>query len=243
MPHMPHLLHLLHLQLHLLHCNSTQFPLCRVAVGKVRGTCTEEPRIGVPEKAMAYIELEDYLVLENASRFKHEYLEGVVYAIQGEPVRGMAGGSAAHADVIRNVGFALHSRLRGTPCSVKMTKMRLRIDAAHAVFYPDVLVHCTPLGDPATAVELAEARLVVEVLSPGTQQFDHGGKLAAYRKLAGLQHILLLSSTEQAAWSCHRVPADAAWSDLAPWARSTALTLAGLGLELPWAEVYDGVGV
>ncbi|MBX7169300.1 MAG: Uma2 family endonuclease [Pirellulales bacterium] len=199
--------------------------------------------MGVPEKAVAYIEMEDYLVLENASRFKHEYLEGVVYAIQGEPVRGMAGGSAAHADVIRNVGFALHSRLRGRPCSVKMTEMRLRIDAADAVFYPDVLVHCTPVGDPVTTVELAEARLVVEVLSPSTQQFDRGGKLAAYRKLAGLQHIVLLSSTEQAAWACHRVPADAAWSELAPWPRGTSLPLAGLGLELPWAEVYDGVGV
>lgn len=199
--------------------------------------------MGVPEKAVAYIEMDDYLVLENASRFKHEYLEGVVYAIQGEPVRGMAGGSAAHADVIRNVGFALHSRLRGTPCSVKMTEMRLRIDAADAVFYPDVLVHCTPVGDPVTTVELTEAGLVVEVLSSGTQQFDRGGKLAAYRKLAGLQHIVLLSSTEQAAWACHRVPADAAWSELAPWPRGTTLPLAGLGCELPWAEVYDGVGV
>ncbi len=199
--------------------------------------------MAVPEKAVAYIEMEDYLVLENASRYKHEYLAGVVCAIQGEPARGMAGGSAAHADVIRNVGFALHSRLRGTPCAVKLSEMRLRIDAADAVFYPDVLVHCTPAGDPVTTGELTEARLVVEVLSPGTQQFDRGSKLAAYRKLAGLQHILLLSSTEQAAWACHRVPADAAWSELAPWPRGTTLPLAGLGLELPWAEVYDGVGV
>lgn len=105
--------------------------------------------MGNPEKAVAYIEMEDYLVLENASRYEHEYLDGVVYAIQGEPVRGMAGGSAAHADLIRNVGFALHSRLRGTPCQVKMTEMRLCIDAADAVFYPDVLVHCTPAGAAA----------------------------------------------------------------------------------------------
>ncbi len=55
--------------------------------------------MAAPTKAVAYIEMEDYLALENASRYKHEYLQGVIYAIQGEPVRGMAGGSAAHARI------------------------------------------------------------------------------------------------------------------------------------------------
>ena len=143
--------------------------------------------MAAPSKAMAYIELEDYLVLENASRDKHEYLDGVIYAVQGEPARGMAGGSAVHADLIRNAGFALHGKLKGSARSVKMTEMRLHIDAAGAVFYPDVLVHCRPLGNPATTVELTEARVVIEVLSPTTQHFDRGDKLQAYHvRLASL---------------------------------------------------------
>lgn len=192
---------------------------------------------------MAYIKLEDYLVLENASRYKHEYLAGVIYAVQGDGTRGMAGGSAVHADLIRNMGFALHRRLQGTPCSVKMTEMRLRVDAADAMFYPDVMVHCRPVSDPVSTMELNDARLIVEVLSPSTQRFDRGQKLTAYRKLPGLQHIVLLSSLEQAAWACHRVPADATWSELAPWPRGSALQLDGLALNLPWGEVYDGVGL
>ena len=32
----------------------------------------------------------------------------MIYAIQGEPVRGMAGGSQIHARIIRNAAFALH---------------------------------------------------------------------------------------------------------------------------------------
>ena len=199
--------------------------------------------MGVPEKAMAYIELEDYLVLERASQHKHEYLKGVIYAIQGEPVRGMAGGSQVHSRLIRNLSFALHGRLAGSPCEVLATEMRLRVVAADAVFYPDVLVHCESTADPVNTLELTEARLVVEVLSPGTQQFDRGAKLQAYRLLPGLQHIVLLSSQEQAAWACHRVPADAEWSALQPWPRGTVLPLEGLGLSLPWGEVYDGVGL
>lgn len=157
--------------------------------------------MGVAEKAVAYIELEDYLVLENASRHKHEYLDGVIYAVQGETVLGRAGGSA------------------------------------------DVLVHCGANHDPVNTMELTDARMVVEVLSPGTQNFDRGQKLAAYRKLQGLQHIVLLSSLEEAAWSCHRVPAGGEWSELLPWPRGSALDLAGLGFELPWDEVYGGVGL
>ena len=199
--------------------------------------------MGAPSKAVAYIELEDYLVLENFSRYKHEYLDGVIYAIQGEPVRGMAGGSAVHADIIRNVGFALHGALKGSPCSVKMTEMRLRIAAVDAVFYPDVLVHCQHIGNPATTMELTEARLVIEVLSPTTQYFDRGEKLQAYRDLVGLQHIILISSLEEAAWACHRVPADASWSPLEAWPRGSDLRLEGLGLNLGWDEVYAGVGL
>ncbi len=197
----------------------------------------------VAEKAVAYIELEDYLVLENASRYKHEYLNGVIYAIQGETTRGMAGGSQAHGRIIRNTGFAIHRRLIGSPCEVLTSDMRLHIEAVGAVFYPDVLVHCGIAADPVATTELTQARLVAEVLSPTTRTFDQGTKLASYRQLAGLQHIVLLSSLEEAAWSCHRSSADGPWSALEPWPRGSALRLESLGFELPWGEVYDGVGL
>ena len=199
--------------------------------------------MGFPQKAVAYIEMEDYLVLEQASRYKHEYLQGVVYAIQGEPARGMAGGSQTHSRLIRNATLALHTRLQDTPCEVLSSEMRLRIKAADAMFYPDVLVHCTPAEDPAHTLELTEARLVVEVLSPSTQVFDKGDKLKAYRLLPGLQHIILLNSHEQQAWACHRDTPDGEWQPLLPWVRGTVLPLNSLGLQIPWGEIYDGVGL
>lgn len=198
--------------------------------------------MGTPQKAVAYIEIEDYLVLEEASAYKHEYLDGVIYAIQGEPARGMAGGSASHAEVARNTGFALHNKLRGSPCQVMMSDMRLRVAAAGAIFYPDVLVHCATIYDPRTTTELSDARLVVEVLSPSTHLFDRGAKLQAYQQLPGLQQVLLLSSMEQAAWVCTR-QSDGTWSALEPWERDTTLALPDLGLTLGWDEVYGGVGL
>ena len=128
--------------------------------------------MAAPTKAVAYIEMEDFLAMENASKYKHEYLQGVIYAVQGEPVRGMAGGRQTHSRIIRNAGYAPHGKLQGSPCEALSTEMRLRVAAADAVFYPDVLVHCRQIGNPATTMELTEARLVIEVLSPTTQHFD-----------------------------------------------------------------------
>ena len=193
-----------------------------------------------PAKAVAYIELDDYLALEYASHEKHEYLDGVIYAIQGSTVRGMSGGSAAHAYLIRNAGFALHSQLRGGPCSVAISEMRLRIDPASAVFYPDVLVHCQPLSDPANTLELTDARLVIEVLSPGTERFDRTVKLAAHQQLPGLQHIVLIASTRAAAWHCQR-NTDNTWPDLQDWPAGTDLPLPALAATLGWDAVFGGV--
>lgn len=195
------------------------------------------------ERPLGYIEYEDYLVLERASQYKHEYLDGVIYAVQGDGTRGMAGGSAAHADVIANVGFALRTRLAGSPCKVKMSDMRVRVEASAAGFYPDVLVHCEPVNDPIHTDELKSARLIVEILSPSTQRFDAHAKLSAYWRLPGLQQIVLVSSTEQAVWSCNRSSDEALWSPLTAVPRHSVLQLPALDLQIDWREIYDGAGI
>ena len=48
---------------------------------------------------------------------------------------------------------------------------------------------------------------------------------------------------EEAAWACHRVPADTDWTPLEAWPRGTSLPLEGLGLSLGWDEVFGGVGL
>ena len=87
------------------------------------------------------------------------------------------------------MGFALHTRLKGSRCAVKMTEMRLRVAAVGALFYSDVLVHCKPTPDPAATLELTGARRVMEVLSPSTERFDRGDKLAACMRLPGLRQL------------------------------------------------------
>ena len=61
----------------------------------------------------------EYLESEKISSVRHEYLAGYVYA--------MTGTSAAHNLIAGNVFARLRAHLRGGPCQVLISDMKLRI--------------------------------------------------------------------------------------------------------------------
>lgn len=65
---------------------------------------------------------------------RHEYLAGEVFA--------MSGGTDAHYTILLNTATSLKAALSGKPCRTFVSGMKLRIDRADAVFYPDVFVTC-----------------------------------------------------------------------------------------------------
>ncbi|HEX8375854.1 MAG TPA: Uma2 family endonuclease, partial [Geminicoccaceae bacterium] len=92
------------------------------------------------------------------------------YELAGGVVRLMAGGTEGHDRISGNIFAALHRRLRGSPCSVHATNLKVRSEAADASMYPDTFVRCGPRDDDRTVVD--DPVIVFEVLSPGTAKFD-----------------------------------------------------------------------
>lgn len=124
--------------------------------------------MGIPQKAVAWIAPHEYLALEEKATVKHEYLDGVLYAWQGHASLSMAGGSRVHNEICQNVAFALRGQLKGRPCHVYMTDVRLHVRARDAYFYPDVAVTRSSVDqstDPSDASVFSEPSLIVEVLS------------------------------------------------------------------------------
>ena len=124
-----------------------------------------------------------YLAWETEQTEKHQYIAGEIFA--------MAGASEAHVTVAGNVFFTLRAHLRGGPCSVFISDMKLRVETDDAFFYPDVFVTCAESDRTETRYKSAPT-LTAEVLSPSTSAYDHGAKFAAYRKLPSLREYLLL---------------------------------------------------
>jgi Uma2 family endonuclease len=128
----------------------------------------------------------EYLALEAKADMKHEYVAGVIYA--------MAGGTPEHARLQMNIGAALLSALRGRPCAVFSSDLRVRIDATDRATYPDVTVVCGPMQtSPIDKNAVTNPTLIVEVTSESTEADDRGEKFGHYRHLAALQEYVIVS--------------------------------------------------
>ena len=95
--------------------------------------------------------VEEYLAFERASDERHEYLDGVIYAMAGSASpQAMAGESEDHGTICMNLSGILFAQLRGTPCRAfsKDTKVRCGPYRSHSrsglYAYPDLVVVCGP---------------------------------------------------------------------------------------------------
>src|SRR5690606_31274388 len=119
---------------------------------------------------------------------KHEFLDGLVWA--------MAGGSPEHAAIAANIVALLVNQLAGRRCRVFSSDLRVRVKATGLATYPDVTVVCEQLEldpDDPKGHTVTNPKLLVEVLSPSTAEYDRGEKLDHYRQIESLEVILLVA--------------------------------------------------
>jgi Uma2 family endonuclease len=136
-------------------------------------------------EALAKQTAAEYLAWEPLQRDRHIYVRGEIFA--------MAGGTFEHNDITGNVYVSLKSHLKGTPCKIGVTDMRIAVEKADCYFYPDVVVTSAERDTQNPKItEIHEAKLIIEVLSPSTASYDRGAKFADYRLLDSLQEYVLI---------------------------------------------------
>lgn len=165
-----------------------------------------------------FIPVEEYLAWGERD-VRYEYVDGAVFA--------MAGGTRRHSSLKMSFGFVLQSAARGSNCRVYDSDFRVQITRTR-YYYPDLTVSCEP-GDDDDTTELNPC-LVVEVLSPSTEQTDRREKLVAYMNVPSLRHYLMVAQDEVRIDHYHR-------ADEGPW----HITICGPGdnvvLSCPGATV------
>lgn len=177
----------------------------------------------------SFITVADYLAGEAESPVKHEYVDGEIFAI--------VGASDAHVTICLNLAAMLRAHLRGGPCRVYITDMKLRVEQANAFFYPDVFVTCAA-ADAAESDFKRAPTVVIEVLSKSTEAYDRGDKFARYRLLDSLQEYVLIDSRRRAIEVFRRH--DEGWL-LQPVADDGSLPLQTLEFSCGMDEVYEDV--
>lgn len=127
----------------------------------------------------------EYLELEEIARVRHEFYRGEIYA--------MAGGTPEHAAMAAEITSQLGRQLDGTPCRAYSSDLRVRVKATGLATYPDVTVICGPSErDPESATHVTNPKVVIEVASDSTEDYDRGEKLQHYQQIASLEAVVLV---------------------------------------------------
>jgi Uma2 family endonuclease len=180
-----------------------------------------------------WLTAEEYLELERAAEFRHEYYNGRMYL--------MPGGSHRHAFIIANLAGELHFALQKGPCTTAISDLRIRVAESGLYTYPDISVICGPpkLADGRTDTVLNPV-LIIEVLCPSTELLDRGFRTEQYKTIATLQEYALVSQTETRVEIYRR-------QDGGQWLLSefagleAAARFDSVDASVPLAEIYDKI--
>lgn len=177
--------------------------------------------------------VEEYLELEENSTIKHDYIDGHVYA--------MAGGTVDHGVIAVNAASLLRPRLRGGPCRVYNSDVKVRL-APRRYVYPDVSVGCDPRDHvDGRAKFISYPRIVIEVLSLSTASYDRGDKFEMYRTLSSLEEYLLIDA-ERIAIELRTRDADGLWHTH-EYGPGDDVEVPSIDLRVPAVAFYEDVTI
>lgn len=183
------------------------------------------------QSPVTFLSVDEYLLAEDKSEIRHEYLGGQTFA--------MAGASEEHNLIVGNIYALLRPHLRRTTCRPFVSDMKIKVETQKVdiFYYPDILVTCDPQDNDRYVK--TRPNLIVEVLSDSTKTTDKREKLVNYQNLESLREYVLVSQDEIKV-EVYRQDAQGNWS-VQILGRSDDLELNSVGLTLTMADIYEDV--
>lgn len=188
------------------------------------------------ERALASpMTVEEYYAWGELQDERYEFVDG--YAVPKSPGHEMPGASVRHDRIVLNVLLALGNQLRGKPCRAFTADTAVAIGPGRRR-RPDAGIDCGPFRDDDYVA--SEPRLVVEVLSPSTRDFDMFGKLDEYKSVPALTYLLLVepNAVDVLLWTRDE---DRTWSHHRSSDFDSVIELPALALKLNLADIYEGL--
>lgn len=187
-----------------------------------------EPTPAYAARKPEVMTLEEYFAFEDQSPIRHEYVNGVLYAMTGPSLR--------HNRISQRLCQAFAERVRGGPCETFISEVKLLLKTAvdHVVYYPDVIVDCRPKDRGDCYVR--NPKLVVEVLSPSTRRTDQTEKLLRYQSIESIEEYVLVEQDR------HRVTAHRRaerWQPQDYIGEQALAEFRSIGLSLPLRQIYE----
>jgi Uma2 family endonuclease len=148
-------------------------------------------------KPQEYVPYDVFLRDEASNDDRHEWVDGVVYA--------MSRGSPEHGRLAGRVTARMLSPFLEDGCEIFSSDTAIFIEAAQHHTYADASLVCGALctrmvydkNGKSIGEAIVNPTLIVEVLSDATERYDRDGKFEAYKKLPSFEAYVLVSQTER----------------------------------------------
>jgi len=187
----------------------------------------------LPQKAH-YHTPEEYLAFERAAETKHEYLDGQIYA--------MAGGSPQHNQICFNLAGEIHPQLKGTSCIGYTSDQKIRTDPMDLFSYPDLTIVCgKPIFHDKHNDVILNPKVIIEVLSPRTEDYDRSEKLTRYQAIKSVADYILISQTRPSVEHFVRQKGKRQWLFTIETEMTAEILIASINCKLKLADIYDRV--
>jgi Uma2 family endonuclease len=186
----------------------------------------------VAELAVKPMNLDEFLCWDDGTETHYELIGGFPVAM------------APPAEAHRMLTVRLVSRIdaalsRRRPCNAQAEAGVIRVDRADTYFEADIAATCASNEPGRQAIK--DPFLIVEILSLSTERHDRRVKLPAYREIDTVQEILLIASDDRYAELHRRV--DGQWLTEILRGEEAVVILSSVAVELPLAELYDGIAL
>lgn len=180
-----------------------------------------------------FLSPEQYLEIERKADFKSEYYHGEMFA--------MSGGSRRHDRITVQLTFLVVQHLRGKTCETFSANMRVLATPVGLYTYPDLSVACEEPQFADTHVDtLINPTLLVEILSPSTEDYDRGKKAKLYRAIPSLRELLFVAQDSYEV-ELYRRQTDGTWSLIEAKGLESAIPLTSIGYTLSLRELYENI--
>ncbi len=177
-------------------------------------------------KLKTKISVEDYLAKEKLRPFKHEYVEGEVFA--------MAGTSDYHNLIAGEMYAHLVNHLRNSECLPFFSDIKVRVTKT-VYYYPDILVSCEK--DPEDPYFRNRPILIIEVTSRTTRRVDRSEKLLYYLQIPDLQEYVIVDQ-HQMNVEVHRRQPNGGWITYHFNELSDIVEFTSIDFSIPLPDIY-----
>jgi Uma2 family endonuclease len=175
----------------------------------------------------------EYLQLEETAAYKNEYQDGEIVP--------MTGGTTDHNKIALNFAAYLKFALKGQKYNIFIGDLKLWIAQYRQATYPDVmLIEGEPIYYETGKTTVTNPRLIVEVLSKSTQNYDQGDKFLYYRSLPEFQEYILISQSRPYVMQYNKTEENK-WLLTEYEGENASLSLTSINFGLSFQEIYEGV--